>query len=301
MIQGSANENDLLKCYNLNYCEQNMHKINKTNVVGHATCKILYCKRILLLSGQSDDTAAVWKLRLYYLDTTKLPATWKHISRFSSLRLDLKNSISVSNENGDIILVSVLQHQEKRQLALTPVIYMLPQSRGTDKSTEKYWKAVKLRQSYVNCEIHSSVVTLNHIYFSLFQYKTGAWIIKCGLQKPKETNFIETISSESSWQVKDVNMQNCFLSMYKEKVHMIIISLNVDGDRTIMEIKELRIQEAGSQVVSPAKYQYTFPCTVKVFAASIVPDVQNLEIATVYHDNKINACRIRRISPDQLL
>lgn len=177
VIQGSASENDILKSYNLIYSMENTQSIYTANVVGHATCKILYCNnRILLLSGQFDNGTITWKLRLYQQDVTSYRVSWKQISCFSGLQLDLKNSIPVSYGNDGIILASVVQNQEMRQTTISLVIYMFPQFRG---SGEKNWKAVKVRLRAAKCEIQSCVVISNCIYCSILLHGTGAYIYQC--------------------------------------------------------------------------------------------------------------------------
>ena len=294
VIQGSGNENDILKSYSLYRTTESVQVINRTAVVGHATCKFFYSNKLSLLSGQFDDRAAKWKLRLYQLDIRK--ASWELVSRYSGLQLDLRNSIPVSCGNDEIILASVLQNQETRQITFSPVIYLFSQSRGGEK-----WKAVKLRSiRFVNCEIQSCVVVLNYIYFSLLVHGMGFCVYRCGLmvlQRQKATNFIEPISAECSWPIKNLNLQNCFLSEHKERV--VVITTSVDCGKIIMQIKPLKVNPT---VVSPAQYQFELPCELKIIAASIVPDVQNPEIAVtiVYHNNTTNSCHFKKIKPFRL-
>ena len=115
MIQGSANENDTLYIYNLVHKMVNTKSISKTQVVGHATCKMFFhSNKVTLVSGQFDDSTSTWKLRLYQFDTAKTLSTahlsWKQVSRFNNLQLNLKNSIPVSYEK-DGIFILVTDHR----------------------------------------------------------------------------------------------------------------------------------------------------------------------------------------------
>ena len=298
MIQGSANENDTLNNYNLLYKMENTKSISKTQVVGATSKMFFHSNKVTLLSGQFDDMTSTWKLRLYQCDTAKTSSTlhlsWKQVSRFSNLQLNLKNSIPVSYEKDGIILTSVLQYQENRQTITSLVIYMLSQSKGSEKSSEKNWKAIKLRLRGTKYEIQSCVVTLNFLCCSLL-HEGSNYIYQCDLalfQKQKQTQFIEGISYLPCCHLKDPSI---FLSVHKTQV--IVIIPNIDCNKTNIEIKQL----LNPSTISPATYRFEFSCLVKIVNASVVPDVQDLEIVVVYHNNKTNSCHINRIIPIRLV
>lgn len=97
--------------------------------------------------------------------------------------------------------------------------------------------------------------------------------------------------------MRDTNLQNCFLSVRNGRVIVIAISLNIDFDKSIMEIKQLQVKPTS---VLPAEYLFEFPCVVKIFTASFLPDVHNPEVIVLYHDNITNSCCVTRIHPVQL-
>ena len=300
MIQGSANENDTLNTYNLVDKMENIKRISKTNVVGHATCKMFFhSNKVTLLSGQFDDSTLTWKLRLYQFDTAKTSSTvqlsWKQVSRFSNLQLELKNSIPVSYEKDGIILTSIQLYQENRQTVPALVIYMLSQSKGTgsERSSEKNWKAIKLRLRLSKYEIQSCIVISNYLYCCLL-HEAGASIYQCDLtlfQKQKHMQCIESTSNLPGCHLKDPKI---FLSVHKSQVIIITISPNVDSNKTTLEIKKL----LNPSTISPPVYRFEFACLVKIVTAFVVPDVEDLEIVVVYH--KSNSCHINRIIPMRL-
>ena len=258
MIQGSANENDTLYIYNLVHKMVNTKSISKTQVVGHATCKMFFhSNKVTLVSGQFDDSTSTWKLRLYQFDTAKTLSTahlsWKQVSRFNNLQLNLKNSIPVSYEKDGIILTSVLQYQENRQAVNYLVIYMLSQSKGSERSSEKNWKAIRLRLRAAKIEIRSCIVTSNYLYCCLL-HEGGAYIYQCDLmlfQKQKQTQCIEIISNLPSCHLKDPSI---FLSVHKSQIIIITSSPNVDCDKTTLEIKKLN----NPSTILPAEYRFEF-------------------------------------------
>ena len=111
-----------------------------------------------------------------------------------------------------------------------------------------------------------------------------------GTSETKITNSIEPIPAEFSWPIKNLNLQNCFLSLHKERV--VVITTSLDCGKIIMQIKPLKVSPT---VASQAEYQFEFSCELKIIAASVVPDVQNPKIAItiVYHNNTTNSCHFK--------
>ena len=255
-------------------------------VVGHATCKIFcHLNNIMLLSGSNEHHTSTWKPRLYQLQYDTSKGSWKQICRFPSLQVDLKNSVPVSYENDGMILSSI--YQERQVFSL--VIYMLSQS----KTSEKSWKAIKLRLGRVKYEIQSCVVKSSNLYCNLL-HETGAYIYHCDIrifQRQKQSQCIENVSNLSSCPVKDSNMQNCFLSIHKENI-FVIVCLNTDCNRTAVEIKHL---DTSTLTLSQAIYWFEFSFSAKIVSASVIPDIEDLEVAIVYHSSVTNYCHINRI------
>jgi len=211
------------------------------------------------------------------------------------LQLDLKNSIPLSLENDEIILVSAINQKTRQEVNSFIVAYLFPSSKVSGKS----WKAVKLSLPSCICatkyKIQSCIVMSNYIYCSLLLPEVGAYIYKFGLaslqQHQKEMHDIVNISPEHSWQVGDPNLQNCFLSLLKEKI--IAINFHTANGKSIIEVKRLATK---TSVVSPTKYKFGFPYMVKIITASVIPDDQEFMMVVVYHDSTTDNCCIKNIT-----
>ena len=285
-----STENDAFTSYNLLKYQKSCQKVNRKGVVGHDSCKLFYCKTLSLLSGHFNTATKAWKLRLYHLDSEMPFPSWERNSHFTSLVLamDIKNSIPVSLENGEILVASVLNQEASSRV----VLYVFP----TSKVSEKNWKAAYSlltppRIRTAKYEFQSCVVISDHIYCSLFLPGVGAYIYKFKIsslqQHQKELHNIKSIWPDCTWQTEDPNLQNCFLAVIKEDIIIITFS-NIDN-KSIMEVK----RTISPSVITPAEYKYDFPCVVKVVAASLVHGDQNPWLAMMYHDNKTNKCCIK--------
>lgn len=206
-----ASTNDTINTYDLLAgCQTSNIDINKKSVVCHADSKIFNCKKLSLLSGQSNGTT--WRLRLYQKDAKN---QWEQVPIFrpSVLLLDLKNSIPIQKENG-IIVASVVP--ETRTTARV-VIYLFSLLKV---KSEKDWKATTVllpspRGRTAKYEIHSCLWLSINIYCSLLIPEVGAIIYKLGLaslQQPKNINNISTFRPEGIWQIDNATLQNCVLA-----------------------------------------------------------------------------------------
>ena len=195
-LHSYSTENDALTSYGLLKYQKSCQKVNKKGVVGHDSCKLFYCKKFSLLSGHFNAATKAWKLRLYHLNSAMSFPSWERNSHFTSLVLamDIKNSIPVSLENGEILVASVLNQEASSRV----VLYLFPAS----KVSEKDWKAAcslltPPRIRAAKYEFQSCVVISNHVYCSLFLPGVGAYIYKFKIsllqQHQKELHNIKSI------------------------------------------------------------------------------------------------------------
>ena len=226
----------------------------------------------------------------------ELPS-WERSSYFTSSvsEMDLKNSIPVSLENGEILLATILNQEASCRI----IIYLFESL--SSKVAEKGWKAVcSLLKPPPNraakYKIQSCVVISNYVYCSLFLPKVGAFIYKFKIsslqQHQKEMFNIKEIHPDCSrsWAIKDSNLQKCFLASLKEDI--IIVTFSSTEDRTVVEVKR-PTRRSG---ILAADYQDELPGTryVNVVTASVVCSYQNTWLAVMYHDSKTKKCRITR-------
>ena len=293
--QSYSSDNNALRSYDLLKHHKSFQIVNRKDVMGHDSCKLFYCKRLSLLSWHFNYAAKAYQLRLYHLDTEKPLPSWERNFHFtpSVLEMDVKNSIPVSLENGEILVATVLNQEANCRI----VVYLFESL--ASKSSGKGWKAAYslLAPPHIRAakyKIQSCVVISNHIYFSLLLPKVGAYIYKFKIsslqQHQREMFNIKQIYPDCRWYIKDSNLQKCFLAALKEDI--IFISFCSTDDKNVVEVK----RAIRPSVVSPADYRHGFPGArgVKMVAASVICDDQNLWLVVMHHDSKTNKCRITR-------
>ena len=262
----------MLKIYNLVDGKEYTQEVKRT--VSYAGCKMFYLKNISLLVTSSSTT----KLWLYQLDTKNLTATWKVISCPSIQQLDHKNSISVPFKDNGVIVISVVNQQITSQIRFYIFSLSIAEKLKSASSNIRY------SSKY---QIQSCAMLLNYIYCGLL-LPDGAYIYKFDIASlQKETH---GILSNHKCYMKNSTLQNFFLLVFREVI--LIISIFTEDNKSIMEIRQL----LDKPEISSVKYQFEFPCVVKVVAASVIPDIQNPLIAVMYHNDKTGKCYIKKLA-----
>ena len=287
----TANCNCMLICYKMadSCLHRSSQEINASKIaICSATCKI-FClnDKISLLVGKGNVNKTL-KLSLYHLDTDTLQATWKSVSHFSlsvsESVFDFENSIPVSHKNGGVIITSALNNRL--------VFYIFFKALSGKRSWASAFSMLSQPQGHsAKFKMQSCIVISNNIYCSLLQQGVGARVCQFNIRilQQHQKNSIN-VRPTYTWHIKDDStLQNCFLSVHREKV--ILICCNDTNSKTIMEIKYLK---PSSTAVSPAQYRLEFPYIVKMISATAVPS-ESLVIALTYHHFEAKKCYIKRI------
>ena len=274
-VQSSTTGNDMLKSYNLvDGQENNPQEVKRSTHVSYTGCKMFYLKSISLLITSTSTT----KLGLYQLDKNP-PALWELILRPSVPQLDPKNSIPVPYKDDGVIVVTIINQHPIFQISFH--IFLKAEKRKSVSSN---------LQANAKYQIESCAILSNYIYCSLILLKEGAYIYKFDIASlRKEINEGESIPPNCIWNIKNSNLQSCFISVLEGVIFVILVLTN--ENETIIEIRRL----LDHPKISSVDYQCELPYGVKVVAAAIIPGIQNPMVAVMYHDDKTGKCCIKRV------